>query len=243
MQECTVGAIALGPSGNLQVDVLFFSLDPGCVLNRTKTDSTLLPMSADVNKRVNCMTQKSRPGLLFADCHNVCVNVSLITPETNPDSDIPVATPVMVGVSSDDDYTDDDYNLDADDDAFSDSSINDSIVFDADFPNHNVDDEITGVDQTQNDNDILFPMHVDPNIDKVPAVDIPGMEDEAYEAVDDGTPGEFPGVHDISDNDSDSDSDDDEQHPIRTRSGQTVHSTQNPDYVYTIIGADTSFLQ
>ena len=62
----------------------------------------------------------------------------------------------------------------------------------------------------------------------IPGLDIPGVEDEADEAFDNGATGEIPGVHDPSDNDSDSDSDDDddEHHPIHTRSGRTVHSTQ-----------------
>ena len=79
----------------------------------------------------------------------------------------------------------------------------------------------------------------------IPGLDIPGVEDEADDAFDDGATGEIPGVPNPSDNDSDSDSDsdDDEHYPIRTRSGRTVHSTQNPDYVYTTIGSDTSFLQ
>ena len=162
------------PLGNLQGRVLFFSLDTDHVLNQAKTDYKLLPVPTDVIKRVNQMARKSRPGLLSADCHNVCVDVPVNTPETDPDSDLPVTTTAMVDVSSDDNSTDDDYDLD--DDASSGSSIDDSIVFEADFPNHNVDDEITGVDQNQNDqnqndNDILFPMHANPNIDGVPEMD------------------------------------------------------------------------
>ena len=104
-------------------------------------------MPADVIKRVNRMVRKSRPGLLFADRHNICVDVPINTPESDPDSDsdLLVTTTVMVDVSSDDNSTNDDY--DPDDGASSESSIDDSIVFEADFPNHNVDDKITGVDQ------------------------------------------------------------------------------------------------
>ena len=156
MQERTVRAIALGPSGNLQGGVLFFSLDTGRVLNRAKTDYKLLPMPADVIKRVNQMARKSRMGLLYADRHNMCVDVPMNTLETDPDSDLPVTTTVMVNVSSDDKSTDDDYDPNDDDDASSNSSIDDSIDFDADFHNHNVDDEITGVIKNQNDNDIFF---------------------------------------------------------------------------------------
>ena len=61
----------------------------------------------------------------------------------------------------------------------------------------------------------------------MPGVDIPGMEGADGEAVNYGATGEIPGVPDPSDNDSDND----EHNPIRTRSGRTVHSTQNPDYV------------
>ena len=80
-------------------------------------------------------------------------------------------------------------------------------------------------------------MHADPDIDGVPdvdfpgvdmpGVDIPGMEGADGEAVNYGATGEIPGVPDPSDNDSDND----EHNPIRTRSGRTVHSTQNSDYV------------
>jgi hypothetical protein len=51
-KERTVGAIALGPSGNLQGGVKIFSLDSGEILNRAKQDYNLLPMPADVIKRI-----------------------------------------------------------------------------------------------------------------------------------------------------------------------------------------------
>ena len=69
-RERTIGAIALGPSGNIQGGVRFFSLDTGEIINRSKVDYTLLPMPADVIKRVNRMARKSRKGLLFTDRHD-----------------------------------------------------------------------------------------------------------------------------------------------------------------------------
>ena len=70
MKPQTIGAIALGPSGNLQGGVRFFSLNTGKIINRHKNDYTLLPMPEEVIKRVNRMARKTRAGLHFADRHN-----------------------------------------------------------------------------------------------------------------------------------------------------------------------------
>ena len=94
--------------------------------------------------------------------------IPTFTPQLDPDSNLPVAITVTVDVPSDDDSIDDDYDPGDNDNASFDSSIDDSIIFDADFPNHNGDDEITGVDQHQNQDDILFPMHADADIEGVP---------------------------------------------------------------------------
>ena len=58
MKPRTIGAIALGPSGNLQGGVQFFSLNTGEIINRHKYDYTLLPMPEEVIKGVNGMARK-----------------------------------------------------------------------------------------------------------------------------------------------------------------------------------------
>ena len=132
-------------------------------------------MPADVIKRVNHMTHKRYPGILFADHHNVCGVIPHIPLSLDPNSTLPVSTTIVVDVPSDDDSTDDDYDVQADNNAFSNSSIDNTIIFDAASPNHNDDDKITGVDQNNN-NDIIFPMHAVDDVDVIPGVDIPRVE-------------------------------------------------------------------
>ena len=109
------------------------------------------------------MALKIQPGILFVDWHNIFDVIPHIPPEPDPDSIIPIATTVAANFPSNDNSTDDGYDPqdDPDDDSSKNSSIDNSIVFDADFPNSNGDDEITGVDQYKNivDNDDanLFP--------------------------------------------------------------------------------------
>jgi hypothetical protein len=54
MKEHTVGAIALGLTGNLQGGVSFFSIHTGRVLDRGKKDYQLLKMPQDV---IRCVEQ------------------------------------------------------------------------------------------------------------------------------------------------------------------------------------------
>ena len=67
MSPCTVGALALRPTGNAQGSFYFMSLSTGRVLNRIRR--TALPMPDDVIDRVHRMArcQKVHPGLLFGD--------------------------------------------------------------------------------------------------------------------------------------------------------------------------------
>ena len=67
MSPCTVGALALRPTGNAQGSFYFMSLSTGWVLNRIC--GTALPMPDDVIDRVHRMArrQKAHPGLLFGD--------------------------------------------------------------------------------------------------------------------------------------------------------------------------------
>jgi hypothetical protein len=70
MKERTVGAIALGPTGNLQGGVSFFSIHTGRVLDRGKKDYQLLKMPQDVIHRVKQMARQSELGLTFGDRYN-----------------------------------------------------------------------------------------------------------------------------------------------------------------------------
>ena len=67
----TVGAMALGPTGNLQGGVRFYSLVTGKILQRAKKDYTLLKMPEDAIRRINTMSKKSLVGLFFGDRNNI----------------------------------------------------------------------------------------------------------------------------------------------------------------------------
>jgi hypothetical protein len=70
MKSRTVGAIALGPNGNLQGGVRFYSLITGKILNRSCHDYTPLKMPEDVIRRIKTMTKNSVKGLIFGDRNN-----------------------------------------------------------------------------------------------------------------------------------------------------------------------------
>jgi hypothetical protein len=65
-----VGAIALGPTGNLQGGVSFFSIHTGRILDRGKKDYQLLKMPQDIIRHVEQMARKSDLGLSFGDRYN-----------------------------------------------------------------------------------------------------------------------------------------------------------------------------
>jgi hypothetical protein len=71
MKRRTVGAIALGPTGNLQGGVRFFSLTTGRILQRDKNSYTPLKMPEDAIRRMNSITKKSVLGLVFGDRNNL----------------------------------------------------------------------------------------------------------------------------------------------------------------------------
>ena len=106
MKEHTVGVIALGPSGNLQVGVII-SLETGKLLNHPKGDYVLLLMRADVIKHIDRMARKSQSnGLVFGDFHaNPDISDSNNV-ESNDDSDDPdyVPSPTGVPIVDDDDF-------------------------------------------------------------------------------------------------------------------------------------------
>jgi hypothetical protein len=70
MKERTVGAIALGPTGNLQGGVRFFNIHTGRILDRGKKDYQLLKMSQDAIRCVERMAPQSKLGLSFGDIYN-----------------------------------------------------------------------------------------------------------------------------------------------------------------------------
>jgi hypothetical protein len=70
MKSRTVGAIALGPNGNLQGGVRFYSLVTGKILNRSRHDYTPLKMPEDAILRIKTMTKNSVKGLIFGDRNN-----------------------------------------------------------------------------------------------------------------------------------------------------------------------------
>ena len=73
MKTRTIGAIALGPSGNLQGGVRCYSLLTGKVLLRTIADVTRLKMPQEAIQRIKyrAKKQKALMGLEFADRHGV----------------------------------------------------------------------------------------------------------------------------------------------------------------------------
>jgi hypothetical protein len=73
MKERTVGVIAVGPTGNLQGGVSFFSIHTGCILDRGKKDYQLLNIPQDVVQRVEEMARKLDLGLMFGDRY---INIS-----------------------------------------------------------------------------------------------------------------------------------------------------------------------
>lgn len=187
-------------------------------LEQAKTNFKLLHMPADVIKQVNRMAQKTWPDLLFADRHNVIDVISAIPLEPYPDSTISISITVDINVPLDDKSTDDNYDPKEDDDAsdtFPTASDDNSIVCSDDSSILN--DEITGVDMSNNFvDDILFPVHEA----EIPEMDTAGVDGVDTSGMDDV---ELPGVPDTNDNDdSDDDSDSEEHYPIQTRCGRTV---------------------
>ena len=67
MYSCTVGALALRPTGNRQGGYYFFSLYSGRRIHRTHW--TVLPMTEEVKNRLLffCQRGKAQRGLIFHD--------------------------------------------------------------------------------------------------------------------------------------------------------------------------------
>ena len=74
MKRRTVGAIALGPTGNLQGGIRFYSLVTGKILQRDKHSYTPLKMPEDVIRRIKSLTKTGIKGLQFGDRNNIIDN-------------------------------------------------------------------------------------------------------------------------------------------------------------------------
>ena len=84
----TVGVIALGPTGNLQGGVRFFSLVSGKILQRVKKDYTLLKIPEDAIRRLLTMEKNSVDSLHFGDRNNIDLdNSTEITGVDDDDGD------------------------------------------------------------------------------------------------------------------------------------------------------------
>ena len=68
-----MGAIALGPSGNLQGGVRFFSLLTGKILHRDKENFTMMKMPADAIVRIQSLARRTETGLTFGDRNNITI--------------------------------------------------------------------------------------------------------------------------------------------------------------------------
>jgi hypothetical protein len=76
MKRRTVGAVALGPTGNLQGGIRFYSLCTGRILQRDKNSYTPLKMPEDAIRRMKTLTKKSVLGLTFGDRYGINDDVS-----------------------------------------------------------------------------------------------------------------------------------------------------------------------
>ena len=90
MKSRTVGAIALGPTGNLQGGIRCYSLVTGRILQRDKTSFTILKFPEDAIRRMKTLSNKAVPGLTFGDRSNVTTDLdsdAIITGVNENDND------------------------------------------------------------------------------------------------------------------------------------------------------------
>ena len=145
MTPCTIGALALWPTGNAQGTWYFMSLSTGRVLKRNH--ATQLPMPHEVIDAVHRMArrQKANPGLVFADQNNVL-------DDSDGDSDDEWSQP------SGDDEIDHGYYLPPDDDDTESTDNDPGDLVDDDLADGSSDDESTGnFDVHANDDDDTEP--------------------------------------------------------------------------------------
>jgi hypothetical protein len=108
MKRRTVGAIALGPTGNLQGGIRFYSLITGRILQRDKNSYTPMKMPEDAIRRINALTKKSVKGIRFGDRNNNNTDIEDvvdITGVNDEDEDIEQEHPYDIQVVREDDDT------------------------------------------------------------------------------------------------------------------------------------------
>ena len=75
-----------GSTGNLQGEVIFYSIVTGKILQRARKDYTLLKMPEDAIRRIITVGKKSVAGLSFGDRNNISLDNSVDI--TGVDNDI-----------------------------------------------------------------------------------------------------------------------------------------------------------
>ena len=80
MKKRTIGAIALGPSGNLQGGVQCFSLKSRLILNQNSKDFRLLPIPADIITRVHVMAKSLPRGIIFQIENTLMIWITTLIP-------------------------------------------------------------------------------------------------------------------------------------------------------------------
>lgn len=101
MKSRTVGAIALGPNGNLQGGIRCYNLVTGKILSRSRNDYTPLKMPEDAIRRIKTITKNSVKGLIFGDRNNDNLE--------SYNHDDALITGVSVNDNNDDDEHDDEH--------------------------------------------------------------------------------------------------------------------------------------
>eukprot|EP00536_Pseudo-nitzschia_multiseries_P010625 jgi/Psemu1/203784/e_gw1.332.17.1 len=241
MNSRTVGAIALGPSGNLQGGVRLYSLLTGRYLDRAKADYNILPMPAEAITRVHRLSRRSRPGLIFGDRHDNAPTTDSDDDSIDDDDYVPTNEPDIPLVT--DDFAEDDSAV-----VMTDTGITDSNE-DAEVIAHEDIDHNTGVSIESDDSDVESTGVDDVENTGVDDVENTGVEDDNSVASTDS--GQATGVtgdaqHDHDPFDADAMPHDEDEPGVdtgyRTSSGRHVVSTRDPDYVYSTIGTRCTLL-
>jgi hypothetical protein len=186
MAPCTIGALAMHPTGNVQGNYYFFSLSTGWIINRMH--ATKLPMPDDVIKRVHGIAcrQKANLGLMFLDC-NQAPDVADDDADTNDDDSEYVPDEGDEYSISDADNDDSDYDSDDDDSDYlpvpdgPSAADTDDFEYASDTGSNNDDKGTTGVDDTKIAETKIAEDGGTPGVD---TTETPGVD-----AKDGGTPG------------------------------------------------------
>jgi hypothetical protein len=110
MKSRTVGAIALGPTGNLQGGIRCYSLVTGRILQRDKNSFAPLKLPEDAIRRMNTLAKKAVSGLQFGDRNNITVdldNDAIITGVNENEDDAIEEHPYDIQIVREDNDNDD----------------------------------------------------------------------------------------------------------------------------------------